>query len=335
MTAAICSSDPTHADAQDRALFDRVLSDDPLKDCETIAPPLLADIALSHGMDYATAAIYLRCRFADKNRAACDAILNDTLTTGDPNPHIVIMPGAFHLHHQDTGADAKNVREMAKQLGWTSEVVNVGSLGSLQTNADALIQHLANCPAQSIILVSLSKGSADVVATVANDQQDKIFSKVRCWISLSGLTFGTPLVGWLRRQWWRMPIVRLMLWSKGLRFNELDEIDYAKNPRLSEPPVLPAGMNALHVVGFPCQKHLQHRWAHRAYKRVAPLGPNDGGGFLLADADRLPGQVVPIWGADHYLNPAWDFSPVLRNILLHTATSNTAASAIPATKSTK
>jgi hypothetical protein len=39
----------------------------------------------------------------------------------------------------------------------------------------------------------------------------------------------------------------------------------------------------------------------------------------LTDVARLPGDVYPVWGADHYLCPSWDFNPLLLRILLDAA----------------
>ncbi len=326
---------PAHADAEDLALFRRVRADDPFAAVKTVTPLALQELAATRGAAYATAAIYLRLMRSADARLICDEAehLHDT-PPGEP-PHVVIMPGAFHLHHKNTGADGQNVRAMARRLGWSSEVVPVGSLGSLDQNAAALIDHLRKCDAGKIVLVSLSKGSADVAAALAKSRDPDPFEKVLVWVSLSGLTFGTPLVDWLGRQWWRMPFVHMLLWSKGLRFGELAELTYGPAARLTIAPPLPSHLTAIHVLGFPCRKHLRHPWATRGYNRLLPLGPNDGGGILLADSERLPGVVVPVWGADHYLAPSWDFSPILRNVLLHAARSQTIASAIPATRSIK
>ena len=48
---------------------------------------------------------------------------------------------------------------------------------------------------------------------------------------------------------------------------------------------------------------------------MSPLGPSDGT-ILLEDVFALPGRVYPVWGADHYLQPAGrDMSKLVANIL--------------------
>jgi hypothetical protein len=54
----------------------------------------------------------------------------------------------------------------------------------------------------------------------------------------------------------------------------------------------------------------------RAYDRLAALGPNDGGGVLLGALSSVPGIVCPIWGADHYMQPSWNVTPLLRDIVI-------------------
>ena len=121
---------------------------------------------------------------------------------------------------------------------------------------------------------------------------------------------------------------------KGLRFAPLDELRHDSSGPLRDAPPLPPHLRAIHVLGFPTRRWLCHPWAPNGHARLAALGPNDGGGILLADALRLPGEVLPVWGADHYLNPTWDFSTTLRRLLLHAATSHAAATTIPARRST-
>ncbi len=326
---------PAGADADDHALWHRIKADNPLASVSIVTPADLRALAEARGTDYATAALYLRLREVSRHRSFIADIDSATDMPGGLPAHMLIVPGAFHHHHRGTGADGGRVMAVANELGRSSEVVPVGSLSSLAANAETLIAHLLASPRERIVLVSLSKGSADVAVAMAHPRATEAFARVVAWVSLSGLTFGTPLIDWLQRQWWRMPAVHGLLWWKGLRFAPLAELRRDANGPLGQPPVLPSHLAAVHVIGFPRMKHLRHPWAPRGHRRLLPLGPNDGGGILLGDVERLPGWVYPVWGADHYLDPPADFSPVLRRILLHAATSQTAASATPAIRSSR
>jgi hypothetical protein len=74
-------------------------------------------------------------------------------------------------------------------------------------------------------------------------------------------------------------------------------------------------MRVIHVVGFPLTRHLSDALAVRGSARTAAWGPTDGGAFLLGDVSRLPGQIYPVWGCDHYLRPRWDVGRLIRALL--------------------
>lgn len=322
---------PPQADDEDRTRWARVgglLAND-----EVVTVDRLHLLSASVGNDEATAALYWRLR-----QSACHGPLVRAVERGDcPGidvaPYVLIVPGAFHRHHAGTGADGRKVLAAAVTLGWKAEVLPVGSLSPMDANAAALVDRLHELGERPVLIVSLSKGSADVAIALRRAEATTAFANVVGWLGLSGLVLGTPLVDWLRRQWWRMPGVRLLLWWMGLRLAEVAELSHGAGGRLHEPPTLPPHVRAIHVIGFPCRKHLRHPWAGRGYERLLPLGPNDGGGILLGDVERLTGTVYPVWGVDHYLSPAWDFTPSLTSLLCHAAVSQTAPTATPAIKS--
>ncbi|HEX4645430.1 MAG TPA: hypothetical protein VH598_07450, partial [Verrucomicrobiae bacterium] len=193
--------------------------------------------------------------------------------------------------------------------------IPVDSFGSLARNASLIAGWLASHSQEQTVLISLSKGSADLKLTLALPDAAKLFRNVTTWISLSGLPQGTPLVAWLRRQPLRRTGVRLLLWLRRQRYSVLEELRHEPDGPLAGWPALPAHLRIIHVVAFPLRRHLAHPWAPRGYERIAPFGPNDGGGFLLGEVTNLPGTVFPIWGADHYLQSAWEDTVTLRGVL--------------------
>jgi len=301
--------------AEDKELLARAAAWDQFRELSDCAPASLLKVAQRHGLEFATAVLYdrvLRHRehgaFFQRTRSRCESA-NVTGLVG-------IIPGAFYREHKNTGADGARVAAILHSMQCAVECVPVDSFGSLFRNAALITEWLLKHKHERVTLISLSKGSADLKIALALRNAVELFGHVHMWISLSGLPHGTPLVDWLRRQKLRRLGVRLLLWLRGQRYSVVEELRHDCSGPLALWPPLPPHLRIIHVIAFPLQRHLAHPWAARAYKRVAPLGPNDGGGFLLGEVANLPGIVFPVWGADHYLQPRWDATALLRGLIV-------------------
>ncbi len=269
-----------------------------------------AELARTEGLDFATALLHDRILRVPTNAEFSRSAREAQRPAKNDRDLIGIVRGAFHREHRHTSADGATVLAIARELGCAAEVIPTASLGTLEESAGAILDWLAAQRDRRIVLVSLSKGGADVKHALS--RRDAAFGEVAAWVSFSGIVQGTPLIEWLRRRplrWWG---VRLWLWWRGYRARALDEL---RHDAASPWPALPEHLRVVHVFGFPLRHHLAHPWAARGYARLSPLGPNDGGGILLADCAKLPGIVCPIWGADHYLAPRWDARPLLTGII--------------------
>jgi hypothetical protein len=276
----------------------------------------LAEVAGQHGLDFATAVLYDRVLRQPEYRAFFQQVQARDPCAPLPPTLVGIIPGAFYREHKHTGADGARLAAIVESMNCSVERVPVESFGSLARNAALIVDWLRLHRQQRILLISLSKGCADLKVALGLPDTSELFDNVVAWISLSGLPQGTPLVAWLRRQPLRRLAVRLLLRLRGQRYSVVEELRPEADGPLATWPELPLHLRVIHVVSFPLRRHLAHPWAERAYKRVAPCGPNDGGGFLLGDVVRLPGIVFPVWGTDHYLQPAWDATPLLRRLLV-------------------
>ncbi|MGE3807182.1 MAG: hypothetical protein AB7K24_21170, partial [Gemmataceae bacterium] len=135
---------------------------------------------------------------------------------------------------------------------------------------------------------------------------------------------GTALAGRLLLNPLRRWAIRCMCWLRGLPFDLIATLERDARAVLAPPP----HMRVFHLVGLPLVQHLSSRRSRRVQRRLAPLGPNDGGGFLLGDVARLTGTIVPVWGADHYFQPADRFDPLIARLLAFVAR-DTARSPVP------
>jgi hypothetical protein len=301
---------------EDRDLLSRAATCDECPTLRDCSPRRLSKIARDQGLDFATALLYHRVLQWPEHRTFFQRVQQNNPPIASDPPLIGIIPGAFYLEHKNTGADGAQLATILKTTNCRVECVAVESFGSLAKNAAIIADWLLRHRQQRVALISLSKGSADLRIALGLSNAAELFQNVEAWVSLSGLPHGTPLVAWLRRQPLRRLGVRLLLRLRRQRYSVVEELRPEPDGPLAIWPSLPPHLRVLHVVSFPLRHHLAHRWAARAYERVAPMGPNDGGGFLLADVANLPGTVFPVWGADHYLQPAWDIAALLRRTFI-------------------
>ena len=310
------TSRPNDISAEDNDLLARAAAWDECNSLADCSPLRLKELAQKEGIEFATAVLYERVLRNETNRMFFKRVQSiDPLQAVQPTL-IGIIPGAFYREHKRSGADGARLVAIGKAMGCPVKLIPVESFGSLSRNAGVISKWLSQNKGQRVLLVSLSKGSADLKVALALPDAEALFENVVAWISMSGLPQGTPLVAWLRRQRMRQLGVRLLLRLRGQRYSVVEELRPEADGPLAVWPVLPPNMRVIHILGFPLRRHLAHPWAPRAYERLASLGPNDGGGFLLADVAHLPGTVLPVWGADHYLQPTWDVEPLLRQVLI-------------------
>lgn len=277
---------------------------------------VLRQIAARKGNDFATALLHDRLVRSPEHGPFIQRV-DASAEVGRPpsGALLAIVPGACYREFPQTGADGRRLQEDAHRHGWPVEMVPVASFGSLADNARMIRDWLHGRPKKKIVLVSLSKGGADVRTALAQPDAAETFRNVAAWINLSGIVFGTELANWfLQRRFWRM-MVRFLCWRHGYAMSTLEELVRRPGGPLDGDVVLPPGLRAVHMIGFPMQRHLRSQRARRGHRRVAALGPGDGGGIMLGDVGRLPGWIYPVLGADHYLEPDWDIRPALRRIL--------------------
>jgi hypothetical protein len=283
----------------------------------------LRRLGQQRGLDFATAALYQALRQSPRHGPLITRLDEPIRKTPTLDVEIVVVPGAFYREKPDTGAAGRIIKESARRLGITTVTVPLLSFGAVAQNATLLADWLSQRSKRPIVLVSHSKGTTEVRHLLARPDAANLFRQVQAWIDLSGLFLGTPIIGWLRRHrmnWW---LVRLLFWWKGFAFSALNEIDREACPPW--PGALDAvpHLSVVHVIGFPLERHLTMPIVRRGYRRLSPLGANDGL-VLLEDVFALPGRVYPVWGADHYLRPAGrDLSQLFTGILSYLTDSAT------------
>lgn len=213
---------------------------------------------------------------------------------------LAIIPGAFAKEFPEHDARGQRIVEAAQELGLTAEIIEVPSFCSPSVGARYVAEWLEGAGQQEVLLVSLSKGSADAASFFSNPEYRSSHSRIRGWISIGGLLSGTPIINRIHSH----PLARLYVAAalrlKGYRYSDLLTLRWSRqslpewnaNPALSIPIV--------NVYGIPRYQHLSSPLAIRAVKRALRYGVSDGGGVLLGDLHRYQGSFVLVKDRDHY-----------------------------------
>jgi hypothetical protein len=253
-------------------------------------------------IDEVTAQLYERVRADPKNRLLIEAIdgsADPPVMPVGKDVCVVLVPGLLYRHFPESGADGAALRDIANAMSipfLTIPLDGTEGLGaSAATIGEWLQFHVP--PAKAIVLMSLSKGSAEVMHALARSDVLPAFQRVIAWISVSGLPLGTPSMELIMRNPLRRTFLGAYCYVRGWKLTAIREL---LMHRPSHAKMLPPHITLIQVVAFPMREHLKDRPSRRLHRQLAKIGPSDGYA-LLEELARMPGYLYPVWGADHYL----------------------------------
>lgn len=249
-----------------------------------------------------TARLYERVCAKPHNRLLIEAIdrpAQPSGTTVRENLCLVLVPGLLYRHFPESGGDGQALREIAKAMSIPFVTIPLDGTEGLGTAAATIGEWLQFHvpPSRVVVLVSLSKGSAEVMSAFAQPELHAAFHRVVAWISVSGLPLGTPSMELILRNPLRRAFLSTYCYLRGWKLGAIREV---LRHRPSVAMRVPSHITLIQVVAFPLREHLKDRPSRRLHRQLASIGPSDGYA-LLEELARLPGYLYPIWGADHYL----------------------------------
>jgi hypothetical protein len=281
-------------------------------------PDTLRQLSAREGIDFATAVLYQHIAGSPEHGsllARIDALRRQPIQSGRKfGAALVIVPGAFYIERPDTGGDGRWLMDLATALGCPCKRIPLLSVGTPAQNAEIILRWLAQQLDEKIILVSLSKGGADVKMALQTPAAAQTFRKVVAWVNVSGTLNGSPSADWVLAGTLQKWVFQYLYWWRGRNFEFMRDLRHQPGGPLDFKLCLPPTMKLLSILGFPLRRHLSHRYARWCHRAIAPLGPNDST-VLLADALAWPGLIYPVWGADHYLQPESDTRSLVAAVL--------------------
>ncbi len=270
----------------------------------------LVTFTKTHGSDLATAMALHAIRTAPDNRGYLNRLgaipLQSTALSATALP-LVIVPTMYHRERPELGGDGALIRSIATRLGVRCGTIPTPSLGDISGNALVIIDHLERMSGPAWF-ISISKGTADLKRALI--LRPDLINRMAGWISLAGMPGGSLLA--IRRP--GQPIAHAMIegWLRlrGARPSMLKEMSPDHSFSLDR-LVLPGQLPVINLVPMPMSFHLR-KPVDRSARYLAQTGPNDG--YVLLAHALLPGRVVPLFAADHYLRVP-ELTPLLYRLL--------------------
>jgi len=299
---------------------------------ESLTAETLRQITLSEGVDFATALLFDRFQRSPTRAKFIRQI--DMLRQSAPHSSakidakIVIVPGALYIERPDMGGDGRIIREVVAGFGLQADLIPLSSFGSVENNAALIRDWLGQHPQERIVLVSLSKGGADLKHALSAPDAPEIFRNVVAWINVCGPLSGSRMADWILESKLHTWFFRWKLRWQKRDFRFITEMRHDGNGPLASPLCLPPMLKLVTLIGFPLHRHMTTRFSRFCHRTLAPAGPNDGT-TLLADLHSVPGDIYPAWGMDHYFHPESDAKKLVTAVLRYLAETGPAQKSSP------
>lgn len=284
---------------------------------EELTDSVLRRVTASEGVDFTTALLYDRLRKSPRHAPfiqKLQARLTDGASPAPRKTTLVIVPGALYVERPDLGGDGRVVRATAEAAGWRTVLIPLASRGAAAHNARLILSWLAEHQSENLVLVSLSKGGADLRRAMEAPEAVELSQRVLVWINVGGPLNGTKLVDWVLASRWRRALLQGQYWLQRRDFRFVTEM--AHSPASFH---LPPQLRLINLIGFPLYRHLSTPFSRFCHRRLSAFGPSDGT-TLLSDLHTWPGEVYPVWGGDHYFRPEAKAQKLMRALLDYLAT---------------
>jgi len=272
----------------------------------------LREAMLSQGIDFATMLFHQAIHASPLHGEFARLIdgLPVSAMAGPAAGKLIIVPAMFYRERPALGGEGRLVAEVASACGFETEILPIGSRGSVTENQALVWEALVREARSDLWLFSLSKGGAEVRLALQTHAGHPVLRKIRGWINVSGLVRGTHYIDSMLSSATGRLRVRALCLALGMSYEGVKELQ-TTHGYWREALELPAGMTVINLVGVPLLCHIQEGLVAR-YRRLSRFGPNDGF-VLLPESIIFPGLIYPIWGSDHLFRSP-QVSPLLYRV---------------------
>jgi len=213
----------------------------------------------------------------------------------------LIVPGAFYAEYPRHNADGSMISSQIQNLGYPSMVLDYPSFCSCEEGASIVYKYLQHYIGNKVNLVTISKSTLDVRYMLSCFDCEKIQHKIASWTTVSGLYHGTHVVAEVLEKRFRRFLISSVFKFSNYSLASLSDLGKVRFYETLKLPVFVNSLPMFHIISFPDYSKLSSRLSKRSVLLMLKYGASDGGGILLESTLMLPGKIVPIRNADHYL----------------------------------
>lgn len=226
----------------------------------------------------------------------------DSLSARTAQIEVAVVASNLFQSGRKWGDHCDDWRMWARDLGFTTELIETDPRRSIASNARVIFEYLARSPNRRRIIVTYGQGSTEFryllhrrVYRDPNEQIPEEVAQIRGWINVCGAFGGSTVSRYFQENRVRRLLARLRMKVVGRNPISLAETS-SLFPLWRRPlPQLP-GLQIASIVGVPYRAQIPPSMA-LLYDELARSGPNDGV-VSVAEAS-APGWIVPVQGMNH------------------------------------
>ncbi len=212
---------------------------------------------------------------------------------------VLFVPGWFYKSDPWTGADLARQRRVVNWLGIDQSLVEIEENATIEENAKIVAESIIRYGQadKKIILVSVSKASAEVALAIGQLLDAEQAQGIAAWINIGGLLRGTPVADSVMR-WPKQWLAKAYFLFKGWDFASVGSMTTQRSMVRWEQLRIPRHILIINYIGIPLSGDVTVL-ARDRYMKMRKHGPNDGL-TLIADAIAPNSVTLAQIGVDHF-----------------------------------
>jgi len=277
----------------------------------------LAAVQTEHGYEFATGLLYRSILNTQPHAGFFNHIhsvqpMPDRRSLREEAIEVVFVPSVSLKTWQRWGDHVDWMRVEARNLGFSTDVIETREGESISGNARRISDYLQNATAKRIILISFGRGSAEVrTALQRRGPRAPELRKLRGWLSLCGSLSGHRLMDLRLSDPWERSEIEIRAWFKRHKRASFLELS-AQAPFWRQRLFTHDQLMIVSVVGL-LQAEQVSLLNRKNFNRLMALGPNDGAN-LAFEAMARPGTIFPVMGLSQNLERPV-IEPILKRLL--------------------